>query len=137
MANELTRIIQKFNVTKDKLEALKMDRFNKLFEERTEEIQKEFDSLCAVVAKEIGTSNTVYMGKKDVYYYPCVVALLPNANAVKFSSQRRDRIWQFANGWNDTFSGFKGKLPTKMEINKFFVKISSCYISIIIYFYII
>ena len=38
MANELTRIIQKFNVTKDKLEALKMDRFNKLFEERTKEI---------------------------------------------------------------------------------------------------
>lgn len=123
MANELTKIIQKFKVTKDKLEALKMDRFNKLFEERTEEIQKEFDSLCAVVAKEIGTSNTVYMGKKDVYYYPCVVALLPNANTVKFSSQRRDRIWQFANGWNDTFSGFKGKLPTKMEINKFFVKV--------------
>ena len=123
MANELTKIIKKFNVTKDKLEALKMDRFNRLFEERTEEIQKEFDSLCAVVAKEIGTSNTVYMGKKDVYYYPCVVALLPNADAVGFSSQPRNKTWQYPNGWNDTFSGFKGNLPTKIEINKFFNKV--------------
>ena len=40
MANELTRIIQKFNVTKDKLEAIKMDRFNKLIEEQTQKVKK-------------------------------------------------------------------------------------------------
>ena len=53
MANELTRIIQKFNVTKDELEASKMDRLNKLIAERTQKIKK----LCASVSKEIKTTK--------------------------------------------------------------------------------
>ena len=86
MANELTRIIQKFNVTKDKLEAVKMDRLNKLIAERTQKIKK----LCASVSKEIKTKNAIYMGGKGVYYDPCVVALLPNRDHFKFSAQTRD-----------------------------------------------
>ena len=118
MANELTRIIQKFNVTKDKLEAIKMDRFNKLIEEQTQKVKK----LCAIVSKEIKTKKAIYMGGKSVYYDPCVVALLPNRDHFKFSAQTRNSYWSFSNGWNDTFNGFKGTLPTKIELNKFFVQ---------------
>ena len=122
MANELTRIIQKFNVTKDELEASKMDRLNKLIAERTQKIKK----LCASVSKEIKTKNAIYMGGKGVYYDPCVVALLPNREHFKFSAQTRNSDWRFSKGWNDTFNGFKGVLPTKTEISKFFIKNNYC-----------
>ena len=66
------------------------------------------------------------MGGKSVYYDPCVVALLPNRDHFKFSVQTRDSNWGFSKGWNDTFNGFKGVLPTKTEISKFFIKNNYC-----------